>query len=72
MSEQDHYISPFGYHRHQCKFCNYVWEHHDMNDVEHGEEGTHECPTCHRCNWSLGIYEGTLAPEIRNGKYPDS
>lgn len=33
------YISPENYHRHQYKFCNYVWEHHDCNDITHGDMG---------------------------------
>lgn len=66
------YESPAEYHRHQCKFCNYVWEHADINDIHHGDTGAHECPACHRCNWSLGIYEGPLSPQIRNGAVPVS
>jgi hypothetical protein len=64
------FVSQRGYHRHQCKFCAFVWEHHDVNDTQHGDYGAHECPACHRCNWSLGIYEGPLAPVIRNGLTP--
>ena len=66
MSEP--YSSPTDFHRHKCKFCAFVWEHHDTNDVIHGDYGAHECPACHRCNWSLGIYKGPDAPAIRNGK----
>jgi hypothetical protein len=62
------YKSPDSYHRHKCKYCALVWEHHDVNDARHGDEGAHECPGCHRCNWSLGIYEGDQAPVVRNGK----
>lgn len=62
------YQSPENYHRHQCKFCAFVWEHHDVNDRHHGSAGAHECPSCHRCNWSLGIYEGPLRPAVRNGE----
>lgn len=64
------FVSDTGYHRHQCVFCAYVWEHHDCNDRAHGADGAHECPACHRCNWSLGIYAGPLAPAIRNGQLP--
>lgn len=56
-----------GFHKHKCKFCGFVWEHHDCNDVRHGNYGAHECPGCHRCNWSLGIYEGAEEPRVRNG-----
>lgn len=62
------YTSPFAYHRHQCKFCTFIWEHHDKNDESHGDSGAHECPCCHRCNWSLGIYDGPETPKVRNGK----
>lgn len=64
------YVSPDGYHRHRCVFCAYVWEHADVNDLHHGSSGAHECPACHRCNWSLGIYEGPESPKIRNGLSP--
>jgi hypothetical protein len=64
------YQSPPGYHKHECKFCAFVWEHHDANDVRHGDYGAHECPACHRCNWSLGIYEGPREPAVRNGRAP--
>ena len=53
------------YHRHKCKFCGFVWEHHNSNDVKHGDKGAHECPGCDRCNWSLGIYDGDEKPQIR-------
>jgi hypothetical protein len=66
----DPYASEPGYHRHRCAFCAYVWEHHDANDSRHGDYGAHECPACHRCNWSLGIYDGPLPPAIRNGRMP--
>lgn len=64
------YRSPPGYHRHKCKFCSFTWEHHDCNDIRHGDYGAHECPGCHRCNWSLGIYEGDDPPLITNGQVP--
>lgn len=59
-----------GYHKHKCVFCGFVWEHHDCNDVRHGDDGAHECPGCHRCNWSLGVYEGGEEPRVRNGQRP--
>jgi len=58
------------FHKHKCKFCGLVWEHHNVNDVRHGDEGAHECPGCHRCNWGLGIYQGDEAPRARNGRTP--
>ncbi len=61
------HASPGGYHKHRCAFCAFVWEHHDRNDVRHGVQGAHECPACHRCNWSLGIYSGGEEPKVRNG-----
>lgn len=64
------YASPDGYHRHKCHFCGYVWEHSNDNDVRHGDTGAHECPSCHRCNWSLGIYDGPEAPRVRQGVMP--
>jgi hypothetical protein len=64
-------MSTTGYHKHKCKFCSFVWEHHDCNDVRHGDYGAHECPGCHRCNWSLGIYDGPEEPKVRNGKEPE-
>jgi hypothetical protein len=64
------YLPPPGYHKHLCKFCAFVWEHHDVNDARHADYGAHECPGCHRCNWSLGIYDGPLAPAVRNGREP--
>lgn len=57
-------------HKHKCAFCGFVWEHHDCNDVRHGDYGAHECPGCHRCNWSLGIYTGDEPARVRNGKEP--
>jgi hypothetical protein len=62
--------SVLAYHRHKCHFCGFVWEHHDVNDQRHGAGGAHECPGCHRCNWSLGIYEGDELPRVRNGVVP--
>jgi hypothetical protein len=59
-----------GYHKHKCKFCGFVWDHHDCNDVRHADYGAHECPGCHRCNWSLGIYTGAEEPQVRNGREP--
>jgi hypothetical protein len=64
------HVSPAGYHKHRCKFCAYVWEHSDANDLRHGDGGAHECPACHRCNWSLGIYTGAEEPRVRNGIDP--
>jgi hypothetical protein len=59
-----------GYHKHKCQFCGFVWEHHDCNDARHAAGGAHECPGCHRCNWSLGIYVGSEEPRVRNGEAP--
>lgn len=60
------------YHKHKCKFCGFVWEHHDANDAHHNAApGAHECPGCHRCNWGLGIYSGGEDPRVRNGIDPD-
>lgn len=56
-----------GFHKHKCVFCGFVWEHADENDIKHGSKGAHECPGCHRCNWSLGIYEGPEEPRIKYG-----
>lgn len=64
------YADPLNYHRHKCHFCDYIWDHHDINDKKHGDGGAHECPKCGRCNWSLGVYEGDLAPQSRNGNDP--
>lgn len=64
------HTSPPGFHKHKCKFCAFVWEHHDCNDARHGDGGAHECPACHRCNWSLGIYTGDDEPKVRNGGAP--
>lgn len=64
------YVSPPGYHRHRCQFCSFVFEHHDCNDIHHGDSGVHECPSCHRCLWSLGIYSGEEPPRVRNGLTP--
>lgn len=58
------------YHRHKCKFCGFVWEHHNCNDKSHGDYGAHECPGCHRCNWEMGVYDGSDPPQIRNGRVP--
>ena len=66
------YISPIDFHRHKCNFCGFVWEHHNINDVRHGDYGAHECPSCHRCNWGLGIYQGDEVPRVRNGITPTS
>lgn len=55
-------------HKHKCKFCGFVWQHADVNDVSHGDGGAHECPGCHRCNWGLGIYTGPEEPRVTNGK----
>jgi hypothetical protein len=60
------------YHKHKCKFCAYVWQHHNINDVSHNDLGAHECPSCHRCNWGLGIYTGPLSPMVCNGTRPES
>jgi hypothetical protein len=62
------YRIPENYHTHRCKFCAFVWEHHDINDAKHADYGAHECPACHRCNWSLGIYDGLEIPKVRNGR----
>jgi hypothetical protein len=63
--------APPGYHKHKCKFCTFVWEHHDTNDRGHNASpGSHECPACHRCNWGLGIYDGDEEPRVRNGADP--
>lgn len=51
-----------GTHKHKCKFCGWVWQHSDSCDVKHGDEGYHECPSCGRCNWGMGIYEGDEKP----------
>lgn len=59
-----------GYHRHKCHFCGFVYEHHDCNDVSHGDYGAHECPGCHRCGWGMGIYTGDEPPRVRNGRVP--
>jgi hypothetical protein len=59
-----------GYHKHKCQFCGFVWQHHDCNDARHGSGGAHECPSCHRCNWSLGIYVGAEEPRVTNGLTP--
>src|SRR4051812_6129659 len=60
-----------GYHKHRCRFCSFVWEHHDTNDRGHNvSPGSHECPACHRCNWGLGIYDGDEEPRVRNGADP--
>lgn len=60
-----------GYHKHKCGFCSFVWYHHDTNDTGHNAvPGAHECPTCHRCNWGLGIYTGDEEPRVRNGTVP--
>lgn len=64
------YVERPGFHRHKCKFCGFVWEHHDINDARHGDGGAHECPSCHRCNWSLGIYVGAERPRAENGVTP--
>lgn len=72
MSCQQPYVSPEGWHRHQCHFCNFIWEHHDSNDLKHGDQGAHECPSCHRCNWSLGIYDGPMCHQIRSPIMPKS
>lgn len=61
---------PEHHHKHKCHFCGLVWFHHDINDVAHGSSGAHECPGCHRCNWSLGIYTGTQDPVCQNGVEP--
>lgn len=58
------------FHKHKCAFCGFVWQHHDCNDVRHGDYGAHECPGCHRCNWGLGIYDGPEEPRVTNGKVP--
>lgn len=58
------------YHKHKCHFCGYVWDHHDVNDVRHGDSGAHECPDCGRCNWSLGVYDGPEESRSRNGIDP--
>lgn len=60
------------FHKHKCKFCSFVWEHHDINDRGHGTDGSHECPCCHRCNWGMGIYVGSEEPRVRNGVNPPS
>jgi CheY-like chemotaxis protein len=59
-----------GYHKHRCHFCAFVWDHHDCNDVKHGDGGAHECPHCGRCNWSLGVYSGPEPAVMRNGEDP--
>lgn len=59
------------FHKHKCHFCGYVWKHHDINDVRHGSGGAHECPSCDRCNWSLGIYDGKDEPQTTNGVTPE-
>lgn len=46
--------------------------HHDINDVYHGNHHAHECPKCHHCNWSLGIYTGPEIAEIVNGTIPSN
>jgi hypothetical protein len=61
---------PENYHKHKCVYCGYVWQHHDVNDVSHGDYGAHECPQCERCNWGLGIYTGDESPAVVNGKIP--
>lgn len=58
------------YHKHKCHWCGFVWQHHDVNDTQHGSAGAHECPGCHRCNWSLGIYTGAEEPRVTNGATP--
>jgi len=63
-------VPPPGYHRHKCRWCAYVWEHHNVNDVRHGDGGAHSCPGCGKCNWSLGIYLGNELPRVRNGVEP--
>lgn len=63
-------MSAEGFHKHKCRWCGFVWQHHDCNDTRHGDGGAHECPGCHRCNWSLGIYEGVEEPRVTNGTEP--
>ncbi len=59
------------YHKHKCHYCGFVWQHHDANDASHNAvPGAHECPSCHRCNWGLGIYGGSEEPRITNGISP--
>lgn len=49
-------------HRHECRFCGWVWRHPDSFDAAHGSKGYHECFRCGRCNWGMGIYEGEKQP----------
>lgn len=59
------------HHKHKCRFCGFVYYHHDCNDVSHNAvEGSHECPSCHRCGWGHGIYTGDEEPRVRNGADP--
>lgn len=52
-----------GFHKHKCHYCGFVWQHADACDVSHNAvPGSHECPSCNRCNWELGIYDGDEEP----------
>ena len=60
------YVSPGGFHRHECPDCGCVWEHRDPDSPTkpacHGRIGDgHTCPGC-RIGYSTRWYEGPAAP----------
>lgn len=59
------YESPQGFHRHQCKNCDHVWEHSDECIAN---KFAHICPQCGQEQWRK--YDGPLGPvscSVRNG-----
>lgn len=55
------YQSPTGRHRHQCLFCDTVWEH--ANTCA-GVTGAHHCPQCKTVETEW--YEGEAAPMFQD------
>lgn len=49
--------SAYGFHKHQCTKCSYIWEH---GDECAGNKCAHTCPNCKNTIWR--IYEGTIPP----------
>lgn len=53
------YITPVGYHKHMCDYCNCVWEHSDQMA---GNDEAHKCPSCG--NWQWTKYRGACEPTV--------
>lgn len=62
------YVSPAGFHRHECQDCGCVWEHRNPDDLNKAAckdkiGGGHKCPDC-GVGPETFWYEGPAAPKF--------